>query len=244
MRAFLLTILITVCSSLVAQTFIAEQLRYARVRAAKEAVDSDLRRSFVEKGLHYPPTNIFIRALKSEKELEVWVKESEGWKHFKTYSICRLSGKPGPKRKEGDGQVPEGFYHISSFNPFSNFHLSMQINYPNTSDQELGDPDRPGGLIYIHGACVTIGCIPITDAWIKELYWLSVQAKSRDGSLPVHIFPFRMNRTMMQWARNLYGEDQKLLTFWDSLLPGYQQFETGKQVIEPTTDESGYYSFQ
>jgi murein L,D-transpeptidase YafK len=32
---------------------------------------------------------------------------------------------------EGDYQVPEGFYYITEFNPASNYHLSLGINYPN-----------------------------------------------------------------------------------------------------------------
>jgi len=43
------------------------------------------------------------------------------------------SGKLGPKRQQGDMQIPEGFYHISGFNPASNFYLSLRINYPNPS---------------------------------------------------------------------------------------------------------------
>ncbi|MBC7451384.1 MAG: hypothetical protein H7259_07840, partial [Cytophagales bacterium] len=52
----------------------------------------------------------------------------------KTYSICSASGTSGPKRKQGDNQVPEGVYYIDRFNPASNFHLSLGLNYPNTSD--------------------------------------------------------------------------------------------------------------
>lgn len=227
-----------------AQSFLDEQLRYPRVRDARDEVDESLRQAFEEKELTYPPTDVFIRAFKSEQEMEVWVEENEGWALFKTYPICRLSGRLGPKRKEGDGQIPEGFYRLTTFNPASSFHLSMQVNYPNASDRKLSDPDQPGGLIFIHGACVTIGCIPITDPWIKELYWLAVLARSNGGGLPVHIFPFRMSDPQMAWARRFYGPNELLIQFWEQLQDGYEVFESTKQLPVITVDSEGRYSVQ
>ena len=32
---------------------------------------------------------------------------------LKTYPMCRWSGQLGPKTREGDRQVPEGFYTIT-----------------------------------------------------------------------------------------------------------------------------------
>ncbi|HEY8386947.1 MAG TPA: energy transducer TonB, partial [Parasegetibacter sp.] len=96
----------------------------------------------------------------------------------------------GPKRMQGDYQVPEGFYYINEFNPRSSFHLSLGINYPNLSDRLLSDSRQPGGDIYIHGSCVTTGCIPITDSQIEELYILTAHAKNLGQDfIPVHIFP-------------------------------------------------------
>ena len=83
------------------------------------------------------------------------------------------SGTTGPKRLQGDFQVPEGFYHINEFNPNSNYHLSMGLNYPNSSDRILSDSLRPGGEIYIHGSCVSVGCIPLNDDEIEELYLIA-----------------------------------------------------------------------
>lgn len=102
---------------------------------------------------------------------------------IKDYQICSLSGELGPKRQQGDLQVPEGFYWIDRFNPASNFYLSLGINYPNQFDRILGKSGELGGDIFIHGGCVTIGCIPITDDKIKELYLIAVEAKSngQDG---------------------------------------------------------------
>lgn len=110
-----------------------------------------------------------------------------------TYPFCASSGILGPKRKEGDRQIPEGIYYINHFNPVSNFHLSLGINYPNPSDKILSDPAQPGESFYIHGNCVTIGCIPISDDKIKELYILAVEAYNNGQvKIPVHIFPDRL----------------------------------------------------
>ena len=54
------------------------------------------------------------------------------------------SGTTGPKRAEGDYQVPEGFYYINEFNPNSKYHLSLGLNYPNASDKILSDSIDPG----------------------------------------------------------------------------------------------------
>ncbi|MBX9449278.1 MAG: hypothetical protein KL787_05985 [Taibaiella sp.] len=42
------------------------------------------------------------------------------------------------------------------------------LSYPNYSDRIKGHKETPGGDIYIHGGCVTIGCLPMQDEVIKE----------------------------------------------------------------------------
>ncbi len=128
--------------------------------------------------------------------MEVWVKNElkDQFKLFKTYKVCALAGSLGPKRMEGDYQVPEGFYYIDEFNPNSNYYLSLGINYPNVSDRVSERFHSAGGGIYIHGSCVTVGCIPITDQQIDEVYILAAQAKDQGQDfIPVHIFPIRYN---------------------------------------------------
>jgi murein L,D-transpeptidase YafK len=104
------------------------------------------------------------------------------------------SGAMGPKRMEGDYQVPEGFYYINEFNPNSLYHLSLGLNYPNASDRILSDSSRPGNNIYIHGNCVSTGCIPISDVPIEELYYIASNVKAQGQDfIPVHVFPVRYN---------------------------------------------------
>ena len=80
-----------------------------------------------QKGLKWPANYIYIRSFKYDSQLEVWVKNemSDPFKLFKTYKVCALAGTLGPKRMEGDYQVPEGFYYINEFNPKSNYYLSL-----------------------------------------------------------------------------------------------------------------------
>lgn len=75
-----------------------------------------------------PQSPMLIRSYKKEAELEIWKMRSDGrYTHLKTYPMCRWSGQLGPKTREGDRQVPEGFYTISSgqMNPNSNYYLSL-----------------------------------------------------------------------------------------------------------------------
>ena len=186
-----------------------------------------------DKGLIYPPQILFIRVFKQEKVLEVWtLSRSDGiFKKIFDYPICRTSGILGPKRREGDLQIPEGFYYIERFNPKSNFYLSLGINYPNHSDQIFGKKGNLGGDIFLHGGCATIGCIPITDEYIKEVYLLAVQTKSNgQEKIPVHIFPAKLDRPMMTQLRKTYNADATLVRFWENLQIGYQWFEKHRNL--------------
>lgn len=227
-------------------SFLEYQKGFERVRHALEEKDESLAAEFQEKGLSYPPKQIFLRSFKHDMELEVWVRNSEQdtFTLFKTYPVCMNSGQMGPKRKQGDKQIPEGFYHIEVFNPWSNYHLSMGINYPNASDMIISTHEDKGGDIYIHGGCATIGCLPMTDDKIKEIYILSVYAKHNgQDSIPVHIFPTRMEKIGM--AQFIFGEnhDQDLMDFWTNLRMGYTYFQVTKRLPRIEVDEKGKYVF-
>jgi murein L,D-transpeptidase YafK len=177
-------------------SFADYQRNFPRLHDILRKKEDSLRRQFSEKGLVWPAKYVYLRSFKYDSQLEVWVKneKNEPFRHFKTYKVCALAGTLGPKRMEGDYQVPEGFYYINEFNPRSVYHLSLGLNYPNASDRFLSDAIQPGGDIYIHGSCVTTGCIPITDSQIEELYVLATFAKSSGQDfIPVHIFPVRFD---------------------------------------------------
>jgi murein L,D-transpeptidase YafK len=173
---------------------------------------------------------ILLRVIKTHRELEVWARnQGEGlFRLLHRYELAATSGHLGPKRRAGDYQVPEGFYEIDCFNPKSNFHLSLGLNYPNAADRALGEA-QPGGDIFIHGGAVTVGCLPITDAGIEELYLLAVAARAAGQKvIPVHIFPFPM--TEAELAQRPGSPHQ---AFWRGLVPGYAYFERHRQVAQP-----------
>lgn len=179
-------------------TFVEYQKSFPRINDALHRKEDTLIRQFQEKKLAWPARYIYLRSFKYDSQLEVWVKneKNEKFQLFKTYRVCALSGSLGPKRMQGDYQVPEGFYYINEFNPKSMYHLSLGLNYPNASDRMLADSLQPGGDIYIHGSCVTTGCIPITNQQIEELYILAAHAKSAGQDfIPVHIYPVKYENT-------------------------------------------------
>ncbi len=96
---------------------------------------------------------VLIRTYKKEAEFEVWKQRADGkYALLKTFPMCRWSGQLGPKVREGDRQVPEGFYTIApgQMNPNSNYYLSFNVGYPNAYDRALG---HTGGMIMVHGIC-------------------------------------------------------------------------------------------
>lgn len=192
------------------QDFLSFQKSFKRVGDAFRTREEGLRKEFEAKGLSWPAKYMYIRSFKYDSELEVWVKSNRQDKYrlFKTYKVCALAGGLGPKRFEGDYQVPEGFYYINEFRPNSNYHLALGVNYPNPSDRILSDPVKPGGEIFVHGSCVTVGCIPLTDPVIEELYVLAAATKSAGQDfIPIHIMPiaFKNARSREVLAEHLEG---------------------------------------
>jgi murein L,D-transpeptidase YafK len=177
--------------------FVDQQKSFPKVKTAFSNKQAILEKKYLQTGLSWPPKEIYLRSFKYDSELEVWGRNnrSDSFRLVKTYKICALSGTMGPKRMDGDFQVPEGFYYINAFRPNSNFHLALGINYPNSSDQLLSDSIKPGSDILIHGSCVTQGCIPIQNDQIEELYILAAFAHAAGQDfIPVHIFPIRFSK--------------------------------------------------
>ena len=160
------------------------------------------------------------------------------------YRICTSSGTLGPKRRFGDEQVPEGFYELDWFNPQSNFFLSLHINYPNVSDRILGSHQNPGGDIFLHGNCASIGCIPITDDGIKEVYWLVVLVRDRgQPHLPIQIFPARLTDEGFKALSTAYRGQTTMIAFWGNLKEGYERFEKSHRAPLIKTHRDGTYEF-
>jgi murein L,D-transpeptidase YafK len=215
-------------SSIQNLVFLEEQKKYRRVQnALKEKGD------FVKNKLnqHFIPVNDFdllMIAYKTEKKLDIFVKRKIANRYIKihSYDICDISGKLGPKRKQGDKQVPEGFYCIDKFNPISEFHLSFRINYPNAADRIKSKyKNNLGGDIYVHGSCATIGCLPMTDYYMEEIYIFAIYAKNNgQNKIPFYIFPFEMNEKNMEIYTDIYNDNKELIAFWNNLKSGYDIF--------------------
>ncbi len=228
-----------------AQTFRNFQFSFNRVSQAWARNNDSLAALFKAKGVKYP-ANIFLREFKAQNELELWARNSDTGSYtlIKNYRVCALSGNMGPKRVEGDRQVPEGFYFIDDFNPKSDFHLSMLLNYPNYSDLILGNKIKPGGDIYIHGSCVTVGCIPLTDDIIQELYSVCLASKINGQSdIPVHIYPTRFNKVGLDYLGKNFGADELKQKFWVNLKAGYDYFEEHRQLKPVLYTTDGRYVF-
>ncbi len=226
-------------------SFIEFQRMQTRPAVAFNRWEDTLQKQFENKGLKWPANFIYIRSFKFDSQLEIWVKneKKENFKLFKTYKVCALAGTLGPKRMEGDYQVPEGFYYINEFNPRSSYHLSLGLNYPNTSDKILSDSLMPGSEIYIHGSCVTVGCIPLTDPIIEEVYTIASYAKEKGQDfIPVHIFPIRYNvEKSVEYLERLTKQDIFLKNFSTSLEDAFNYFEKNKQLPVVMINEDGKY---
>jgi murein L,D-transpeptidase YafK len=244
--AFFILTIICCNNAFAQQDFLSQQKKYVRVRTAFTEKEQNLVENLRKNGLTTDNVHILIVAYKAEKQLEIYAKKTTGtvYKLISIYNVCASSGELGPKRKMGDGRVPEGFYKIDRFNPSSNFYLSLGINYPNQSDRKKSNTSNLGGDIFIHGSCVTIGCLPMTDDKIKEIYLYAVFARNNgQNDIPVYIFPFRMTDTNFQTYQNRHIRSRELIDFWTNLKIGYDKFVLEKKALKVSVDNSGNYQF-
>jgi murein L,D-transpeptidase YafK len=239
------------CSLLFFVVIAKAQSSYGPQRASYKMSDvfsrmeDSVRKQFEKKNLVWPPASMYVRSFKYDRQLEVWVKgdAEEGYKLFKTYKVCMQSGTMGPKRMEGDYQVPEGFYHINEFNPNSMYHLSLGLNYPNASDRILSDSVRPGNAIYIHGNCVSTGCIPIRDVPMEELYIIASHVKDQGQDfIPVHVFPVRYNvKKSLEYLNLQVKGNAYLQEFNQNIRTVFDYFEMKKQLPVIMVNRKGEY---
>jgi len=172
-----------------------------------------LSRELADVGLTLLPDNLSIVAFKKERILEIYTTVNGKHHLIKQYPFSASSGVIGPKLKEGDQQIPEGIYQVESLNPNSNFYLSIKVNFPNEYDKLKAKEDNRtdiGSDIFIHGKDVTVGCIPLGDPAIEEVFLLVSQ--SIDNEIEVIIAPhdFRVTPmfpevTTVNWSAELYG---------------------------------------
>lgn len=167
----------------------------------------DIEESLSAVGLSASNFEILLIAYKEADILKVYAKSrtSETYSLLISFPVLSRSGQLGPKKKEGDKQVPEGQYIINRFNPKSKYHLSLGINYPNDYDKAQ---QYSGSDIFIHGGTETVGCLPIGDPAIEVLYTLAALAKSQgQREIPVYIFPFPLDDKTIEKYELHYPEE-------------------------------------
>ncbi len=159
--------------------------------------------------------SLTLIGLKEERSLEVWAhRPGTAPDLIRTYPFTAYSGKLGPKLREGDLQIPEGIYEVAHLNPNSSYHLSIKIDYPNAFDRKKGEVDGRdtlGGDIFIHGRAVTIGCIPIGDEAIEDLFLIVAQIGLGNTNVVIAPFDFRIRAECPEieeiaWEEELYGK--------------------------------------
>jgi len=238
-------VMVTLVGDASAGPFETKQRTYARVREAFEAHRAAVEAAFRAEGAAWPPRGIYLRAFKLDGVLELWAEKVEAGRGpaervlVRNFPICAASGELGPKRREGDGQVPEGFYTIDRFNPRSSYHLSLGVDYPNAVDRARAAGDPPGGDIFIHGGCVTIGCLPLQDTPIAWLYVAAVVARDRGQDvIPVHVFPFRFGTA--EAGALMAAAPVELRAFWGVLARGHAAFEATRVPPAVRATRKGY----
>ncbi|MCU7875410.1 MAG: L,D-transpeptidase family protein [Candidatus Thiodiazotropha sp. (ex. Lucinoma kazani)] len=187
------------------------------IEAALDALGSNVKQRLLARfdraGVTYPPQRVQLIALKESRRLELWAFQENGWQFIHDYAIFAASGGPGPKLREGDKQVPEGFYSIVELNPNSHFHLSMKLNYPNGFDWLQADKEgrvSPGSNIFIHGSAWSAGCLALGDRYIEELFYLVANVGMERSAVLIAPYDFRAQETTPlviepQWLSELYA---------------------------------------
>jgi murein L,D-transpeptidase YafK len=192
-----------------------------------------------------PGQQLYIRIFKQEKELQLWIKNSKenSFSLYKTFKVCALSGNLGPKRKEGDLQVPEGIYSISTIDVNHKYYKGLYLNYPNESDLILSDKTNPGSEIAIHGNCFSTGCVAMSDEVMDQIFPLAEKAIfDGQSNIPVHIFPCDFSKTNLTKLLESDPEFGLLKNGWTVMAEAQQHFDQWKTLPWIIVEENGNYS--
>ena len=195
--------------------FMAQAVNHTPLQAVMDKLDTDAAQRIANRfelaGVDFPPQRVQLIALKESRRLELWAYSEAQWWFIHDYAIFAASGEAGPKLREGDKQVPEGFYRIVSLNPNSHFHLSMKLNYPNTFDSIQADLEgrhSPGSNIYIHGSAWSAGCLAVGNHYIEELFYLVAKVGTERANVLIAPYDFRTRPMTIAdepvWLEELY----------------------------------------
>lgn len=206
---FLLLVLFSVMTTNAREKSVAD-----RVAQFGDAVDTRLKPLFLAAKVPYPPSSVTLIGLKEERELQLYAAGTNGeYSLIRSYPILAASGETGPKLREGDLQVPEGFYRIELLNPNSRYHLSLRVDYPNAFDRAQAKTEKRtnlGGDIMIHGNAVSIGCLAMGDPAAEELFVLAARTGLQNINVLLCPVDFREKKQVTppanapQWVEGLY----------------------------------------
>jgi len=166
--------------------------------------------------IKYPPSKVTMLCLKEEGLLIVFAANEKGYlKQIIGYPIIGTSGVAGPKLREGDLQIPEGFYKVPALYPNSIAHLGIRLNYPNAQDRLRAKADKRtklGGDILIHGSYWSTGCLAMGNVAIEELYVLVNDVGCKNVDLTFAPCDLRTKKPNVvfqdqpSWLPNLYKD--------------------------------------
>ena len=185
----------------------------ATLQQLAPAMEARLSERFAAAGVDYPPQRIQLIALKEGQRLELWAFDGERWRFVHDYPVFAASGEAGPKLREGDRQVPEGFYRIVELNPNSHYHLSMKLNYPNSFDWAQAareGREQPGSNIFIHGSAWSAGCLAVGNRYVEELFYLVGKLGMDKAGVLIVPYDFRRRGIKVSadspaWVSRLYA---------------------------------------
>ena len=203
----------------VTQKFLGKKTTDEVVQLYGKRARTEITPYFAKAKISYPPKKVTFLAMKEEKLLEVWASnDGTSYTFVHSYNIQKMSGKEGPKLREGDRQVPEGRYKVVGLNPNSAYHLSMKLNYPNNFDLLHAKNEgrtEPGTNIFIHGKSVSIGCLAMGDKTIEELFVLSKDVGINNVEIVIAPYDPRVKKliynknSLPKWVGELYMNLEK-----------------------------------
>jgi murein L,D-transpeptidase YafK len=214
---------------------------------------NSLPRLIGDQGLVYSNIDMLLRVFKKDLNVSLWIRPhntGQAYRMLKTYEITdSIVSMLGPKSILGDQLTPEGIYTLEFYPSFrwSDFYLAFKVSYPNDADEQRrrfwGIEGKAGGAINLHGCCVSIGCIPVGNPAIEELFFLFRANQENGSEIPIHIFPFKFRTEQGRRLLKIYENSKKsYYDFWQGLIDIDEAFLLNKQIplikVDPIT---GYY---
>lgn len=155
--------------------------------------------------------------------------------------MCGTSGDLGLKKYNKDGQIPDGFYEIISFNPKDKYkYLTLKLDFPNAVDRQMADEPLTTS-VFIHGTREITGDIVLDKTDMEWFYTLCVEARNRKNILYVDIYPCRFTE---ENEKLLLNYPKKNIWFWSNIRDAYLYFEEHKWLPRVNADNKGQYIYE